>query len=186
MYEVFLWCSRQVLGAVFAACEVCTAFPVVPGACLKLALMAAWEKGGDDAVSLQALSRAHVVPANCCRQGLSSGSTCLRASRHSLGSSADALKPAQTSHGATASVGVWIDAGSRYETAENNGAAHFLEHMAFKGTLRRTQTELETEIENMGAHVNAYTSRSAPSCLYECKEERCGMPRRSLSLAGRG
>ena len=34
----------------------------------------------------------------------------------------------------TATVGVWIDAGSRYETAKNNGAAHFLEHMAFKGT----------------------------------------------------
>ena len=34
----------------------------------------------------------------------------------------------------TATVGVWIDAGSRYETAQNNGAAHFLEHMAFKGT----------------------------------------------------
>ena len=34
----------------------------------------------------------------------------------------------------TASVGVWIDAGSRYETDDNNGAAHFLEHMAFKGT----------------------------------------------------
>ena len=34
----------------------------------------------------------------------------------------------------TATVGVWIDAGSRYETADNNGAAHFLEHMAFKGT----------------------------------------------------
>ena len=34
----------------------------------------------------------------------------------------------------TATVGVWIDAGSRYETDKNNGAAHFLEHMAFKGT----------------------------------------------------
>lgn len=38
----------------------------------------------------------------------------------------------------TATVGVWIDAGSRYETADNNGAAHFLEHMAFKGTKVRT------------------------------------------------
>ena len=37
----------------------------------------------------------------------------------------------------TATVGVWIDAGSRYETNENNGAAHFLEHMAFKGTKAR-------------------------------------------------
>lgn len=65
----------------------------------------------------------------------------------------------QTSHGATASVGVWIDAGSRYETLENNGVAHFLEHVAFKGTRKRTQTQLETEIEDMGAHLNAYTSR---------------------------
>lgn len=59
----------------------------------------------------------------------------------------------------TATVGVWIDAGSRYETSANNGAAHFLEHMAFKGTEKRTQQQLEVEIENMGGHLNAYTSR---------------------------
>jgi len=59
----------------------------------------------------------------------------------------------------TATVGVWIDAGSRYETEHNNGAAHFLEHMAFKGTSKRTQYQLEIEIENMGGHLNAYTSR---------------------------
>ena len=59
----------------------------------------------------------------------------------------------------TATVGVWIDAGSRYETAENNGVAHFLEHLAFKGTAKRTQQNLEVEIENMGGHLNAYTSR---------------------------
>jgi mitochondrial-processing peptidase subunit beta len=59
----------------------------------------------------------------------------------------------------TATVGVWIDAGSRYETAHNNGVAHFLEHLAFKGTQKRTQQQLEVEIENMGGHLNAYTSR---------------------------
>jgi mitochondrial-processing peptidase subunit beta len=53
----------------------------------------------------------------------------------------------------TATVGVWIDSGSRYETAANNGTAHFLEHMAFKGTTKRTQKELEMEIENMGGHL---------------------------------
>mmetsp|Transcript_11415 Transcript_11415/g.13090 ORF Transcript_11415/g.13090 Transcript_11415/m.13090 type:complete len:115 (-) Transcript_11415:459-803(-) len=53
----------------------------------------------------------------------------------------------------TATVGVWIDAGSRYETAKNNGAAHFLEHMAFKGTSKRTQQQLEVEIENIGGHL---------------------------------
>ncbi|DAZ98214.1 TPA: hypothetical protein N0F65_005346 [Lagenidium giganteum] len=63
------------------------------------------------------------------------------------------------SHGETATVGVWIGAGSRFETAKNNGAAHFLEHMAFKGTSKRTQQQLEMEIENMGGHLNAYTSR---------------------------
>ncbi|KAG5191785.1 peptidase family M16-domain-containing protein [Tribonema minus] len=62
-------------------------------------------------------------------------------------------------HGDTACVGVFIDAGSRYETAKNNGVAHFLEHMAFKGTHRRRQMELEISVENMGAHLNAYTSR---------------------------
>ena len=62
-------------------------------------------------------------------------------------------------HGETATVGVWIDAGSRYENANNNGAAHFLEHMAFKGTSKRTQKQLEVEIENIGGHLNAYTSR---------------------------
>jgi mitochondrial-processing peptidase subunit beta len=60
---------------------------------------------------------------------------------------------------ATATVGVWIDAGSRYETAENNGVAHFLEHITFKGTSKRTKQQLEVEIENMGGHLNAYTSR---------------------------
>ncbi|KAF3140898.1 hypothetical protein TWF569_008209, partial [Orbilia oligospora] len=59
----------------------------------------------------------------------------------------------------TATVGVWIDAGSRAETDANNGTAHFLEHLAFKGTKSRTQNQLELEIENMGGHLNAYTSR---------------------------
>ncbi|CAG8821732.1 25484_t:CDS:2, partial [Racocetra persica] len=59
----------------------------------------------------------------------------------------------------TATVGVWIDAGSRAENSKNNGAAHFLEHMAFKGTKNRSQHQLELFIENIGAHLNAYTSR---------------------------
>ncbi|KAM7194483.1 mitochondrial-processing peptidase subunit beta [Rhypophila sp. PSN 637] len=59
----------------------------------------------------------------------------------------------------TSTVGMWIDAGSRAETEETNGTAHFLEHLAFKGTSKRSQQQLELEIENMGAHLNAYTSR---------------------------
>lgn len=59
----------------------------------------------------------------------------------------------------TATVGVWIDAGSRYEKEEAAGVAHFLEHMLFKGTGTRSAAQLEQEIEDMGAHLNAYTSR---------------------------
>jgi len=68
----------------------------------------------------------------------------------------------------TASVGVWIDAGSRYEDEDNNGAAHYLEHMAFKGTKNYSQTNLELEIENMGAHLNAYTSREQTVYYAKC------------------
>jgi predicted Zn-dependent peptidase len=56
-------------------------------------------------------------------------------------------------------VGVFIGAGSRNETVETSGAAHFLEHLHFKGTKKRTRTQLEKEVENMGAQLNAYTSR---------------------------
>mmetsp|Transcript_108788 Transcript_108788/g.307709 ORF Transcript_108788/g.307709 Transcript_108788/m.307709 type:complete len:483 (-) Transcript_108788:184-1632(-) len=68
----------------------------------------------------------------------------------------------------TLTVGVWIDAGSRFETKENNGTAHFLEHMAFKGTKRRSRIQLEKEIENMGGHLNAYTSREQTVYYAKC------------------
>jgi len=68
----------------------------------------------------------------------------------------------------TATVGLWIDAGSRYENEKNNGVAHFLEHMAFKGTDKRSQTDLELEIENLGAHLNAYTSREQTVFYAKC------------------
>ncbi|GIY80004.1 mitochondrial-processing peptidase subunit beta [Caerostris darwini] len=68
----------------------------------------------------------------------------------------------------TCTVGLWIDAGSRYETESNNGVAHFLEHMAFKGTATRNQTSLELEVENMGAHLNACTSREQTIFQAKC------------------
>ncbi|MGI9436509.1 MAG: M16 family metallopeptidase, partial [Geminicoccaceae bacterium] len=59
----------------------------------------------------------------------------------------------------TASVGIWVDVGARHEHAEINGVAHMLEHMAFKGTERRTARVIAEEIENVGGQLNAYTSR---------------------------
>ncbi|XP_076058372.1 ubiquinol-cytochrome c reductase core protein 1 [Oratosquilla oratoria] len=68
----------------------------------------------------------------------------------------------------TSTVGLWIDTGSRFENDSNNGVAHFLEHMAFKGTAARSQTDLELEVENMGAHLNAYTSREQTVFYAKC------------------
>src|SRR5690349_12703551 len=59
----------------------------------------------------------------------------------------------------TVSLGIWVDVGTRHEPAEINGVAHFLEHMAFKGTERRSARAIAEEIEAVGGHLNAYTSR---------------------------
>lgn len=81
----------------------------------------------------------------------------------------------------TCTVGLWMDVGSRYENDSNNGVAHFLEHMAFKGTSSRNQHQLELEIENMGAHLNAYTSRE--QTVYYAKAFSSDLPRAVEILA---
>ncbi|MEM8692791.1 MAG: pitrilysin family protein [Pseudomonadota bacterium] len=60
---------------------------------------------------------------------------------------------------ASAAIGIWVTAGARHETAQQNGIAHFLEHMAFKGTKRRTALQIAEAIEDVGGYINAYTSR---------------------------
>ena len=59
----------------------------------------------------------------------------------------------------TVSLGAWVNTGTRYESADINGVSHLLEHMAFKGTERRTARAIAEEIEAVGGHLNAYTSR---------------------------
>lgn len=59
----------------------------------------------------------------------------------------------------SASVGLWVTAGGRHERVEQNGIAHFLEHMAFKGTPRRTALQIAEAIEDVGGYINAYTSK---------------------------
>ncbi|MBY0500803.1 MAG: insulinase family protein [Alphaproteobacteria bacterium] len=60
---------------------------------------------------------------------------------------------------ATATLGLWVEVGARYEPPEINGISHFLEHMAFKGTTTRSAKQIAETIENVGGHLNAYTSR---------------------------
>ena len=59
----------------------------------------------------------------------------------------------------SAAIGIWITAGGRHERPEQNGIAHFLEHMAFKGTKTRTALQIAEAIEDVGGSINAYTSR---------------------------
>jgi predicted Zn-dependent peptidase len=59
----------------------------------------------------------------------------------------------------TVSLGVWVDVGTRHEPKAINGVAHLLEHMAFKGTVRRSALAIAAEIEAVGGQLNAYTAR---------------------------
>ena len=68
----------------------------------------------------------------------------------------------------SASVGIWVMAGGRHETVAQNGIAHFLEHMAFKGTTRRTALQIAEEIEDVGGYINAYTSKEMTAYYARC------------------
>ena len=59
------------------------------------------------------------------------------------------------------SLGIWVGVGTRHEKPEINGVSHLLEHMAFKGTKRRSALAIAEEIEAVGGYINAYTTRES-------------------------
>ena len=63
------------------------------------------------------------------------------------------------------SMGVWINAGSVYETENESGAAHFIEHMLFKGTKTRSASRIAEEMDAVGGNLNAFTSKEC-TCFY--------------------
>ena len=65
----------------------------------------------------------------------------------------------------SAAVGIWVGVGSRYERAGEEGSAHFIEHMLFKGTDRSTAAELAGRMDAVGGQVNAFTTRDT-TCFY--------------------
>lgn len=67
------------------------------------------------------------------------------------------LNPTDTLRSAT--VGVWIGSGSRFENEENNGISHFIEHIVFKGSEKRSGFEIAEGMDEIGAYVNAYTTK---------------------------
>ena len=75
----------------------------------------------------------------------------------------------------TASVGVYVGAGTRHEPEALNGAAHMLEHMAFKGTARRDARAIAEEVEAVGAFMNAHTGREQTAYYVKCLKEDTGL-----------
>ncbi|MGF1640625.1 MAG: M16 family metallopeptidase [Rhodospirillales bacterium] len=75
----------------------------------------------------------------------------------------------------TAAVGVWVAAGSRHEDSDVGGVSHFLEHMVFKGTPRRDARAIAEEIEAVGGHLNAHTSREYTAFYAKVLKEDVGL-----------
>ncbi len=65
----------------------------------------------------------------------------------------------------SASVGIWVKAGAVNETKENAGISHFIEHMMFKGTEKRSAMEIARDVDNIGGNINAFTGKEA-TCYY--------------------
>src|SRR5438128_1093269 len=63
------------------------------------------------------------------------------------------------------SVGLWVGIGARYEAAEINGVCHFIEHLVFKGTRKRSAKEISQAVEGIGGYLNAFTSEEA-TCFH--------------------
>ncbi|PYF04752.1 putative Zn-dependent peptidase [Ureibacillus chungkukjangi] len=68
-------------------------------------------------------------------------------------------------HVRSISVGIWVGAGSRFESPEENGITHFIEHMLFKGTKTRTARQIAEEFDRIGGEINAFTSKEN-TCYY--------------------
>ncbi len=81
----------------------------------------------------------------------------------------------QVDHVETVAVGVWVGAGARAEKPEECGAAHLLEHMAFKGTKRRAAAEIAGEVEAVGGVLNAHTSREATAFYAKVLKQDSGL-----------
>ena len=62
-------------------------------------------------------------------------------------------------YASSVSIGIWVANGSRHERRESNGVAHFIEHLLFKGTDRRSSLDIAREIDSVGGVLNAFTSR---------------------------
>ena len=65
----------------------------------------------------------------------------------------------------SATIGIWVENGSRYEQPHENGVSHFIEHLLFKGTKKRTAAEIAEQMDAVGGVLNAFTGKEY-TCYY--------------------
>ncbi len=70
------------------------------------------------------------------------------------------------------SIGIWVDVGSRDESDAEAGVSHFVEHMMFKGTARRTAKDIAQEVDGLGGELNAFTSRETTTYYAKVTDEQ--------------
>src|SRR2546422_223162 len=75
------------------------------------------------------------------------------------------IATAEMPHMTSVTLGLWVGVGSRYEAAELNGVCHFIEHLLFKGTKKRTAKEISQAVEGIGGYLNAFTSEET-TCFH--------------------
>lgn len=68
-------------------------------------------------------------------------------------------------------IGIWVKVGSRYESHEKNGISHFLEHMFFKGTKKRSAKDIAIEVDSLGGELNAFTTRETTTFYIKLLDE---------------
>jgi len=75
------------------------------------------------------------------------------------------IATAEMPHMASVSLGLWVGIGGRYEPAPLNGVSHFIEHLLFKGTRKRSAKEISQAVEGIGGYLNAFTGEES-TCFY--------------------
>jgi len=76
-----------------------------------------------------------------------------------------AVATTEMPHRASVSLGLWVGVGGRYEPADLNGVSHFIEHLLFKGTPKRSAKEISQAVEGIGGYLNAFTGEES-TCFY--------------------
>ena len=79
---------------------------------------------------------------------------------------------AEMPHMTSVSLGLWVGVGGRYEPAEVNGVCHFIEHLLFKGTRRRSARQISQDVEGIGGYLNAFTSEETTCYHSRARHDR--------------